>query len=312
MKKKSGNLISVILPLVIAIAAGFFLFSHNQPARKQVVKPSLPIPVTEHLYATAKKHGWLNGVALHRNSDLAQWVRVTGEHPDVVSIYTRLRQPFPYWEVRSIGRTGALPFLQLNPRFSSMQAIANGNLDAHIREWAASLHKLHIPVAVSFAHEMNGTWDTWGCASTSGKLFVRVWRHIHDIIGTHDVIWIWNVNNVWLNSCPMRPRYPGKAYVDWIGIDGYLLGKESSFKSVFALTLLKLRRFTLGKPILLTETGVPVGVRQAAKIRSLYEGAHHEGLLGIIYFDSETSKGDYRPQDSLTGLREFRKMISQR
>ena len=305
MKQKIGHIISVIRPLIIVVVGAFILLHHNSHRKIIASSPS----INEHRFIIADQNQWLNGVALHKDSDLVRWVSSTGERPDVIAVYTRLNQPLPSAEIKTIARMGALPLLQVNPRFTAMSDIAAGKLDAHIMRWARNLHRLHIQVAVSFAHEMNGYWDTWGCTKTSGRLFVKVWRHVHDLIGTHNVIWVWNVNNIWKGSCSMKARYPGNNYVDWVGMDGYLRKKTSTFNSVFASTLDKLRHFIYGKPMLIAETGVPEGPRQADRIRSLYERAPRAGLIGILYFDAVPAKGDYRPQDNPRALSKFKTVI---
>jgi Glycosyl hydrolase family 26 len=305
MRKSSGIIISALLPLVILTAASFVLFPRTAAHHRHS-----GIPAHKHhaqkRYQRAISAGWISGVALDRYRDLGPWIAATGQKPDVIEIYAKLSDPFPTAEIETILNHGALPMIQLQPRHTPVTSIVRGDLDRHLSEWAAALHRLHAKVAISFAHEMNGDWYTWGCGDTPAYLYRMAWRHVHDIIGTSGVIWVWSVNKTWNGSCRMQPRYPGDRYVTWVGIDGYLRETNSTFNSVFARTLQKLRTFTGNKPILIAETGVPMRLNQPHQIRELYEGAAREGLLGVVYFNAATRKGDYRPQDNPAALRVFR------
>ena len=175
-----------------------------------------------------------------------------------------------------------------------------------MRADAADITALDRPVALSFAHEMNGSWDQWGCHHTPAAVFTAAWRHIHRILHGRLITWVWNINRVWSGSCPIRALYPGAAYVNWVGIDGYLRDPWDTFRQIFGPTVARVRSFT-SKPILLAEAGVPAGPHVARRIVSLYSGARADHLIGIVYFDSATRKGDYRPQDNPAALAAFRK-----
>ncbi len=53
------------------------------------------------------------------------------------------------------------------------------------------------PVILSFGHEMNGYWYSWGYRHTSPAMFVAAWRHIVTLFraaGARNVTWLWTVN----------------------------------------------------------------------------------------------------------------------
>jgi mannan endo-1,4-beta-mannosidase len=110
------------------------------------------------------------------------------------------------------------------------------------------------------------------------------------VIGTRLVTWAWVVNRTWNSGrCHLRARWPGTGYVSWVGIDGYLRGRASTFRTVFGPTLRQLRAFAR-KTVLITETGVPPGSRQAARITRLFAAAHAAGLAGLIWFDASAKQ----------------------
>jgi mannan endo-1,4-beta-mannosidase len=251
---------------------------------------------------------WYNGVALAHLAQLPAFITATGEHPQIVQLYIGMTKPFPAGSARKIIRAGALPLIQVNPRHASLAAIAAGRYDSWLRADAKVIAALGRQVAVSFAHEANGDWYSWGCRQQPAADYIAAWRHVHDVIGTAHVTWTWTVNHTWHGApCGLLSRYPGAGYVDWIGVDGYLRNRVDTYASVFAHTAAVLA--PLGKPVLLTEAGVPLGPGAATRIASIYAGARAGGLAGVIYFDSATRKGDYRPQDRPAALAAFRAAV---
>jgi mannan endo-1,4-beta-mannosidase len=264
-----------------------------------VISPSVTI--------TAK---WINGVVLGGMGELQSWESETGERPAVIAMFVRFGAPFPTWAVREVLMAKAVPLLQLDPFGISLAAIARGSYNRQLRDYSSAIRSLHDPVILSFGHEMNGFWYSWGCGNASPSEFRKAWRHIHAMITAPQVSWMWTINDIWSgDQCLLRPWYPGAAYVNWIGIDGYLRQTAYTFSSAFGRTLVVLHRFVRHKPIFLAETGVSLGPDWAKRLNSLYSGAHRAGFRGILYFDGETSNGDYRPQDLSAALAAFRAVL---
>ena len=66
---------------------------------------------------------------------------------------------------------------------------------------------------LSFGHEMNGHWYTWGDHHTSPRVFVSVWRHIVRIFhasGAKNVTWLWTVN-IMTHAAPGARAVPDPA-----------------------------------------------------------------------------------------------------
>ncbi len=275
--------------------------SQSAPPRISIASPSGRI--------TAR---WINGVVLPGMGDLHSWESATGEHPTMIATFARFGAAFPMYAVSKSLSAGAVPLVQLDPGGVSLAAIARGAYDHRLRAYDAAIRSLHEPVILSFGHEMNGTWYSWGCGNASPALFREAWRHIHAVITAPEVSWMWTVNDIWSGDpCPLRAWYPGSAYVDWIGIDGYLRQGIYTFDSAFSRTLAQLHRLVHGKPIILAETGVSLGPGWTVRLRRLYSGARRAGFRGILYFDGNTSNGDYRPQDSAPALAAFRAVLHQ-
>ena len=75
--------------------------------------------------------------------------------------------------------------------------IVCGAFDDYVSAMAPGIRGLDYPVAIRFAHEMNGFWYPW-CEQSNGDRpgdYVNGWRHVHDIFSqdaVHNVIWVWS------------------------------------------------------------------------------------------------------------------------
>jgi beta-mannanase len=137
------------------------------------------------------------------------------------------------------GAVGRASLITWEPTTASVRAIADGTEDAVIAARADGLRSLDRPVFLRWGHEMNGDWFAWGGPRIGGDdpagAYVAAYRHIHDVFaerGATNVIWVWSPNAV---DAPKvagnhwSDYYPGDAYVDWVGIDGYNWGTSRSF-----------------------------------------------------------------------------------
>ena len=82
-------------------------------------------------------------------------------------------------------------------RTVSIAGIAAGRYDGYLSAYAEAVRAYRHPVILSFGHEMNGWWSTWGYTHTSPATFVAAWRHIVTLfrdLGAGNVTWLWTVN----------------------------------------------------------------------------------------------------------------------
>jgi hypothetical protein len=144
---------------------------------------------------------------------------------------------------------------------------------------------------------MNGDWTPWsaGVNGNSAADYVRAWRHLHDVFGRAgavNVSWVWSPNVVFHGSSPLRKLYPGDAYVDWIGIDGYNWGTTRpgggwmGFERLFGPTLRQVRRLA-HKPLMLSEVAsAERGGDKAAWISGFFRGLNRNpDVLAFVWFD---------------------------
>ena len=220
----------------------------------------------------------------------------TGVKPRLVVYYSGWLEPFQTTFAATVAKHGAVPLVQMDPDNVSIAAIANGQYDAYLTSYAGAVRAYRHPVILGFGHEMNGPWFSWGDTHVSPATFVAAWRHVVTLFrnaGTRNVTWLWTVNVVKMEHGDIpgpAPWWPGKSYVNWVGIDGYYLSSSWQFAPVFGPTIIAVRELT-GDPILIAETGATHAVGQSAKIADVFAGIHQYGLLGLVWFDTTNGSG---------------------
>jgi hypothetical protein len=220
-----------------------------------------------------------------------QFAQAIGRQPNIVSYYSHWETPFQVNFATDAAKHGATTLVQIAPRGVPLASIASGQYDPYLKSYALAVKAFGRPVVLSFGHEMNGTWYPWGYGRTSPEVFVAAWRHIVKLfrsLGTRNVTWMWTVNIIGQpNHSPAPNRWwPGKSYVNWVGIDGYYRAPSSTFASVFGPTIAHVRELT-PDPILIAETAAEPSLGQSAKIDDLFTGVHTFSLLGFVWFNAD-------------------------
>jgi mannan endo-1,4-beta-mannosidase len=215
--------------------------------------------------------------------------------PQILAQYLPFGDPYNSTLARRIAQAGGRLLVQWDPKNVSLQRIAHGGQDTYITKFARDVCAARVPIVLSFGHEMNGYWYTWGNTHVSPREFIAAWRHLHGLFaaaGVHNVTWCWNVNT-WQPALTGKPNYritsarrwwPGARYVDWIGLDAYFETPYDTFRSIFNYPLRALHRIA-HKPVLIAETAAAQGPRQARQIRSLFSGLRRTDVIGAVWFD---------------------------
>lgn len=203
--------------------------------------------------------------------------------------------------------------------------ITAGNFNAYIDSWIAGIKALGRMVNLRFAHEMNGDWCPWGAKPGNANAntpteFVAMWQFVVNrfrAAGVTNVRWIWSPNTVDTDK-PIDGLYPGDAYVDLVGIDGYNRGTSQSwstwqtFTEVFGATYTQILALT-SKPLYIAEVAcAEQGGDKAAWITSALLSeipTTFPALRGIVWFD-ENKETDWRIESSLAATEAFRVAIN--
>lgn len=235
--------------------------------------------------------------------------------------------PFPTFRETEDVRADRIPLITWEPwcrgssgsySCTSLAKIASGAEDRRILiPKARDIRSFRRTVMIRWGHEMNGDWKYPWQGARNGQdasVFVRAWRHIHDVFrrqGVSNVVWVWAPNH---NNVPNRSwnhwskYYPGDAYVDWVGISGYNWGTSrpyggwQEFKRIFRPVYDYYRR---RKPIMIAEVGtVEEGGSKANWFYRMKDDIRREfrGIGAVIYLHN----GNFRVDSSSSALSAYR------
>jgi len=149
-----------------------------------------------------------------------------------------------------------------SPHDSSLERVNDGAHDAYVVEWARALRAYGREVWLRPMWEDNGTWYWWRSRAVADdgtkEQFQAAYRRVVDVFRREQAN---NVRFVWSpavrgdgESVPIL-SYPGDAYVDLIGLDGYPAGSETNdFRAHFKQDYDEL--VALGKPLVIAETSI--------------------------------------------------------
>jgi mannan endo-1,4-beta-mannosidase len=277
---------AVAAVIVLALAYAVRIDEHRtHAARPHSSHLSTTLPVKPDSYVGVYQSG-----APKSYAGVDRFTARTGIKPRLVVYYSGWFEPFKAGFATTAAKHGAVPLVQINPKDVSLAAIASGHYDSYLRSYAEAVRSYRGPVILSFGHEMNGSWYSWGYRHTSPAVFVATWRHIVTLfrqLGAWNVTWLWTVNIVHPGGSIARPApwWPGSKYVTWVGLDGYYYKPSWTFAPLFGPTIAAIRQFTHA-PMLIAETSAAPTTNQSAKIANLFAGIHLYRLLGFVWFDS--------------------------
>jgi mannan endo-1,4-beta-mannosidase len=244
-------------------------------------------------------------------SQIAEFTDATGVKPGIVVYYSPWKNPFSASFAQTAWDHGAYVLVQLQPNGVTLASIAAGGSDAYLRSYADAVVAFGHPVILSFGHEMNGTWYSWGYGHTSPATFVAAWRHVVRVFraeGAANATWLWAVNSINGAASSLSQWWPGAAWVNWTGIDGYYFRATDTFRSVFGSTIAGIRAFS-SAPLLIAETAVGTTTDRESQIDALFAGARSERLAGVVWFDEAQHAGlyhqDWRLEDDPSALAAF-------
>lgn len=256
------------------------------------------------------------GVFEHDTADayrpLTLFTSVAGRKPNLTVYYSSWGMPFRARFATAASRAGAVVLVHMEPWHQSMASIAAGYSDAYLRRFAAAVRRYGGQVIMSFAPEADGRWYPWGWHHTRPAEWVAAWRHVVTLFrqsGATNVTWLWDMSGSSRATGHVRNWWPGRSYVNWVGVDGYYFTRSDTFRTVIGTTVRRIRRFTR-KPVLLSEVGIGERAGQAAKIPGLFAGIRRDHLLGLIWFDVNQHQGlyhqDWRLDDHPAAVAAFR------
>ncbi|MBF4618233.1 beta-mannanase [Clavibacter sp. VKM Ac-2873] len=256
-----------------------------------------------------------------------------GEDPSIVLSYADFTQAPPIAALDDVRARGAESLLTWEPwkagagvnqpGFSNASIIA-GDHDAYLRQWGSELAAWGGPVSLRYAHEMNGDWYPWaeGVNGNAAGSYVAAWKHVHDVVvaqGATNVKWVWTPNVPYTGSTLLAGLYPGAAYVDVVGLDGYNWGTGVAGRTwvspslLFSFGLERLRAVAAGKPIIIAETASSeVGGSKSAWDGDLISFLQAQpDVVAFVWFDMD-KEADWRIGSSASSATAIRDALAAR
>jgi hypothetical protein len=199
---------------------------------------------------------------------------------------------------RSIVGLPAKAVPMISWRGTKYSDILSGKSDALIAQAARQLAAGKRPTMLRWAWEMNGSWYAWGGSRNAEQSagFVKCWQRVHRIFGDEgasNISWVWSPN--WASSSPetwnqIADYYPGDKYVDWVGMSGYNLRRETPAKLYDTIYTM----YSARKPIMISEVGsVDRGGRTKGDWITTFADwvDQRPGVGAVTWFDTDTHPG---------------------
>ncbi|HEY0317908.1 MAG TPA: glycosyl hydrolase [Solirubrobacterales bacterium] len=243
-------------------------------------------------------------------------------------------ESFPTTPLENVRRYGAIPVFSWNSTSSPpsldepgfrLASIVDGSYDLYIRDFATKAKEWGHPFFLRFNWEMNGFWFPWseGVNGNQPGEFVAAWRHVHDIfssVGATNVTWVWCPNvDIHGLLTPLGELYPGSAYVDWTGLDGFNWGIRrgspgwQSFNQVYHRTYKRIvTKVAPDKPMLISEVASSdKGGSKPLWIKDMLSKVRHRyrKVRGIVWYDVDDRGTNWPIEKSKSAGNAFRSGI---
>ncbi|GEM_PF-299453 len=250
---------------------------------------------------------------------------------------------FPGESLEVIWRRGAIPCVTWEPMYyqdgeeitAHWTWILGGDYDPYLISFASQARAWGKPFILRLAHEMNIRRYHWGTSKEafgpeSPYIYRRIYQYIVKLFKkahANNVLWAFCPN---AESVPnplydpgaswnrARNYYPGDAYVDILGMDGYNWGNSftkevhgwdsrwKSFREIFEPIYRELRRQAHEKPLFVFETStVREGGDRERWIKEAFETCKQWRINGWVWFQASKEQ-DWRlhkGEASLLGVR---------
>ncbi|WP_341836139.1 glycosyl hydrolase [Chitinophaga pollutisoli] len=141
-----------------------------------------------------------------------------------------------------------------------LSLIPTGIFDSYLERFADQVKALNRPLFLRFAHEADNPAYPWSpSGGNTPDEFKAAWQYVHTLFqrrGAINAIWVWNP---WKAS-NAETWFPGKAYVDWLGVTILNYGPAHGGNEWYAFEKLyapfhRLPLFRSGLPVMVAEMG---------------------------------------------------------
>ncbi len=181
---------------------------------------------------------------------------------------------------------------------------------------------LNAPILLRPFHEMNGDWYSWAVAGKE-QAHINAWRHMVTIFreeGATNVKWVWCPNERYAGDAgPYAGYYPGDAYVDYLGLDGYNWAASNgspwlTFDDIYRDSYDEITALSPTLPVMLGEYGshTAPGDKAAwidAMHSSVASGAYPRLQL-MVYFNKNMDGATWEVNSSPESLAAYKRFIN--
>jgi hypothetical protein len=198
---------------------------------------------------------------------------------------------FPSGFSSQVGQQGKTLIIFWEPSFG-YDSINNNSQDSYIKQFAADAKAYGYPVILVPFDEMNLNEEAWGYGqnnNTAAK-FQTAWKHVHDLFsGATNVKFGLAYNSVSIPAVAgnnFNDYYPGGAYVDYVGVDGFnFTDPGQTFAQIFNPAMAQLA--TYNKPIIIFSTASIASNNKAAWITNGLGNQikTYSNLIGWVWFN---------------------------
>lgn len=221
------------------------------------------------------------------------WGNGGGALPSFLSdyAYKKDRTLVLFWEASDYKLGGTV-----QPDYS-YQSILSGKWDTYFKDFAKQLTVYKGPIILVPFSELNGNWNPWSGTTNGNKPqdAVVAWRYIHKFFdAVPNVKFGLAVNAASVPNTPenqIANYYPGDAYVDYVGVDGFNMGNPSlSFDALFNKPLNILKQYN--KPVMIFSFGTGASPDKAAWLNDALnvQLQKYPFVTGWIYFNQNKER----------------------
>lgn len=314
---------ALILTLLIICLTVFKMNSQINPAEKIKTGYSRKNILIPGIFAPQETNG-LSNIKL-----VKQHEKESNLHFGIVSLYLAWGdQPqceLPVKLIDSIYQSAAIPMITWEPWQSLFDQhngvqdieskvfanILSGQYDDYLDRFSKQIKALQRPVFIRFAHETDNPQYPWSAAGgNTAEEFKAAWRYVHDYFAknqVHNVIWVWN---------PWKPEavnsyFPGKKYVDWIGVTNLNYASKNSDQVSYSMAELyhpfhRNPVFNMGLPVMLAEMGsLTTGAEQDQWLKNAFKdiSASFPEIKAFVLFNSGLDKNTPDPDGKMLDWR---------
>ncbi len=241
------------------------------------------LPFLQRIYPKPKMAigAWIPPEFGQYDGDIDDFENMTQEHHGMYKLYMPWKDPFtgnwiPFstpmcqycatmqWQADAIVNNGSVPMVNWMSLHCGVGPVKNGTYDWFIRQFAIDVRNWDHRILINWGHEMNIPAYPWSTSDTAS--YRAAYRHIVNIFreeGADNVEFVWSPNYMSHQLPGYNEYYPGDAYVDWVGADGYNWGSSdprnpfrtwATFDMIFGPILADFSARYPDKPQMVSET----------------------------------------------------------